>query len=97
MEGEQEGTFSPRAAEASRRRSERGSLAVQGQYFAVHSKRASSCLWILSVLLIVSKTCCSRCLLPQLLLDTLCTGRTEGLISYSFGGSCSLLPSLCLS
>ncbi|XP_068060348.1 RNA-binding protein with multiple splicing 2 isoform X1 [Anomalospiza imberbis] len=51
--GEQEGTFSPRVAEASRRRHKRGSLAVQRQYFAVHSKKASSCLWILSVLLIV--------------------------------------------
>lgn len=62
--GEQEGTFSPRAAEASRRH-KRGSLAVQRQYFAVHSKRASSCLWILSVLLIVSKSCCSWWLPPS--------------------------------
>lgn len=62
---EQEGTFSQRAAEASRRRRRRGSLAVQRQYFAVHSKRASSCLWIWSVLLIVSKSCCSRWLPPS--------------------------------
>lgn len=95
--GEQEGTFSRRAAEASRRRHKRGSLAVQRQYFAVYSKRASSCLWILSVLLIVSNSCCSWWLPPQLLLGMLCAVSAEGLISYSFGGGCSLLPSLCLS
>lgn len=88
--GEQEGTFSPRAAEASRRRHKRGSLAVQRQYFAVHSKRASSCLWILSVLLVISKSC-SRWLSPQLLLDMLCTGSSEGLIALE-GAALSCLP-----
>lgn len=80
-------TFSPRAAGTSRSRRGWGSSAVQGQYFAVHSKRASSCLWILSVLPLVSKSCCSRCC-PQLLPGP-CS-----LLSCRFGVGCSLPPSL---